>query len=153
MPRTVLASSHKEFNMSHTVNKLSFGHDYPGSTNPLDGAMMLSDAPSLAYKYFLKVVPTLYVDLHEREISTNQFSVTEHATQTNFLSSADLPGVFFYYDLSPIRVKFITERKSFLHFVTNCCAIVGGVFTVMGLVDMALDQLLRKVVRRTVLKK
>lgn len=135
MPRTVLASSHKEFNMSHTVNKLSFGHDYPGSTNPLDGAMMLSDAPSLAYKYFLKVVPTLYVDLHEREISTNQFSVTEHATQTNFLSSADLPGVFFYYDLSPIKVMFKEHQTLFLHFVTNVCAIVGGVFTVSGIID------------------
>ena len=140
MPRTVLASSHKEFNMSHTVNKLSFGHDYPGSTNPLDGAMMLSDAPSLAYKYFLKVVPTLYVDLHEREISTNQFSVTEHATQTNFLSSADLPGVFFYYDLSPIKVMFKEHQTpteiaaQFSGFVT----IVGGTFILHSTKDMDL---------------
>ena len=56
-------------------------------------------------RYFLKVVPTLYVDVNERKISTNQFSVTEHAAETNFATSSDLPGVFFYYDLSPINIE------------------------------------------------
>ena len=121
--------------MSHTVNKLSFGHDYPGLENPLDDVSMSSDVPSLAYKYFLKVVPTLYVDVKEKSISTNQFSVTEHATQTNFQTTSDLPGVFFYYDLSPIKVTFKEHKTLFLHFATNVCAIVGGVFTVSGIVD------------------
>ena len=32
----------------------------------------------------------------------------------------------------------ITERSaSFLHFLTNVCAIVGGIFTVSGLLDGA----------------
>ena len=97
--------------MSHTINKLSFGHDYPGSKNPLDGLLMPSDRFSMAYKYFLKVVPTLYVDVNERKISTNQFSVTEHAAETNFATSSDLPGVFFYYDLSPIKVMFRDDEK------------------------------------------
>ena len=121
--------------MSHTINKLSFGHDYPGSKNPLDGLLMPSDRFSMAYKYFLKVVPTLYVDVNERKISTNQFSVTEHAAETNFATSSDLPGVFFYYDLSPIKVMFREHRILFLHFLTNVCAIVGGVFTVSGIID------------------
>jgi len=49
------------------------------------------------------VVPTIYVDSHNRTINSNQYSVTEH-----FKPSADfnaqLPGVFFFYDLSPIKV-------------------------------------------------
>ncbi|KAB5568682.1 hypothetical protein DKX38_002475 [Salix brachista] len=36
-----------------------------------------------------------------------------------------LPGVFFFYDLSPIKVTFTEEHISFLHFLTNVCAIVG----------------------------
>lgn len=44
-------------------------------------------------------------------------------------------GVFFFYDLSPIMVTFKETRSSFTHFVTGVCAIVGGVFTVMGLLD------------------
>ena len=59
----------RNFNMSHTINKLSFGHDYPGSRNPLDGATMTSNRFSLAYKYFLKVVPTQYVPFSTRASS------------------------------------------------------------------------------------
>ena len=39
------------------------------------------------------------------------------------------------YDLSPIKVVIVEQRSSFLHFLTNVCAIVGGVFTVSGIVD------------------
>lgn len=39
------------------------------------------------------------------------------------------------YELSPIMVKFTETRKSFAHFLTGVCAIIGGVFTVAGLVD------------------
>jgi hypothetical protein len=38
--------------------------------------------------------------------------------------------VFFFYDLSPIMVRYVEQRKSFLHFLTSVCAVVGGVFTV-----------------------
>jgi hypothetical protein len=54
----------------------------------------------------LQVVPTEYVDLKGSSTNSNQFSVTE-----NFREGADahaggrsLPGVFFFYDLSPIKV-------------------------------------------------
>lgn len=138
---------HRNFNMSHTINKLSFGHDYPGSQNPLDGVYLRSDRFSLAYKYFLKVVPTMYVDLKDKAISTNQFSVTEHATGTEYGAGSDLPGVFFYYDLSPIKVMFKEHKTLFLHFVTNVCAIVGGVFTVSGIID-ALFYHTQKMIRK-----
>lgn len=46
-----------------------------------------------------------------------------------------IQGVFFFYDLSPIKVTFKEERRSFLAFLTSACAIVGGVFTVSGIVD------------------
>ncbi|WZZ72491.1 hypothetical protein YC2023_083861 [Brassica napus] len=45
------------------------------------------------------------------------------------------PGVFFYYDLTPIKVIFEEQHVEFLHFLTNVCAIVGGIFTVSGIVD------------------
>lgn len=43
--------------------------------------------------------------------------------------------MFFFYDLSPIKVHVAEKRQSFLHFLTSVCAIIGGVFTVSGLVD------------------
>lgn len=50
----------------------------------------------------------------------------------HFLSSL---GVFFIYDLSPMLVRLTEYRHSFTHFLTNVCAIVGGVFTVAGMLD------------------
>lgn len=54
-------------------------------------------------------MPTDYNDLQGRSTNSNQFSVTE-----NFRESADahlggrsLPGVFFFYDLSPIKVRVL----------------------------------------------
>ena len=36
------------------------------------------------------------------------------------------------------QVRFAETRSSFLHFVTSVCAIVGGVFTVSGIIDSGL---------------
>ncbi|KAL5994882.1 hypothetical protein ACLOJK_024939 [Asimina triloba] len=84
------------------------------------------------------VVPTIYTDIRGRKIQSNQFSVTEHFRPAEGYPQP-LPGVFFFYDFSPIKVDFTEENVSLLHFLTNICAIVGGVsisvFTVSGIVD------------------
>eukprot|EP00887_Chlorella_sp_A99_P002342 scaffold10.g2342.t1 len=85
--------------------------------------------------YFLKVVPTRYAYLSNSTVATNQFSVTEHFIEANPHSSGSLPGLFFFYELSPIKVSFQESRLSLLAFLTSVCAIVGGVFTVSGIVD------------------
>jgi len=47
----------------------------------------------------------------------------------------DCQGFFFMYDLSPIMVQFTEHRRSLAHFLTGVCAIIGGVFTVAGIID------------------
>eukprot|EP00899_Mesostigma_viride_P021693 jgi/Mesvir1/29525/Mv07020-RA.1 len=126
----------KDFNVSHVINKLSFGADFPGVMNPLDGAKYMQEQREGGmYQYFIKVVPTIYTDIAGNSIYTNQFSVTEHYRQQEAAAGRSLPGVFFFYDLSPIKVKFMERRSSFMQFLTSVCAIVGGVFTVSGIVD------------------
>ena len=51
-----------------------------------------------------QVVPTIYTTRSNRTISTNQYSVTEHFKPSNVMAGHNLPGVFFFYDLSPIKV-------------------------------------------------
>jgi len=135
-----------KFNMSHTINRLSFGKDFPGIVNPLDNVTKASDNPEHAiamYQYFVKVVPTTYESLNGNVLNTNQYSVTEHFKPLKGENAHGLPGVFFMYELSPIMVKFSEARKSFAHFLTSLCAIVGGVFTVAGMVDSVLYQSMR----------
>jgi endoplasmic reticulum-Golgi intermediate compartment protein 3 len=54
---------------------------------------------------------------------------------TNSLVPPKHTGVFFQYEISPMLVHYEQFRKPFTHFLTDVCSIVGGVFTVAGLVD------------------
>ncbi|KAI3807790.1 hypothetical protein L1987_23724 [Smallanthus sonchifolius] len=87
------------------------------------------------HKESFNVVPSVYTDVKGRDIQSNQFSVTEHFKVAEVGRLLTLPGVFFFYELSPFKVTFTEEHVSFLHFLTNVCAITGGVFTVSGILD------------------
>ncbi|KAK9154462.1 hypothetical protein Sjap_001942 [Stephania japonica] len=128
----LLSLQAENYNITHKINKLSFGKEFPGIVNPLDGVQWTQQKSGI-YQYFIKVVPTIYTDIRGRKINSNQFSVTEH------FRAADghplPPGIFFFYDFSPIKVTFNEEKSSLLHFLTNICAIIGGIFTVSGIID------------------
>lgn len=93
---------------------------------------------SFSYNYFLKVVPTTY-EYHDGRIINNtyQYSVTRSTKliSGNNIFGSQLPGIFVNYDLSPIMIKYKERSKSFIHFITGCCAIIGGLFTIAGIFD------------------
>ncbi|XAR49448.1 hypothetical protein NMG60_11032663 [Bertholletia excelsa] len=124
------------YNISHKINKLAFGDYFPGVVNPLDRVEWVQGTSNGGmYQYFIKVVPTIYTDIRGRTIRSNQFSVTEHFKSAEISHSRPPHGVYFFYDLSPIKVTFREGHTPFLHFVTYLCAIIGGTFTVAGIVD------------------
>ena len=127
----------EQFNITHTINSLSFGDQFPGIKSPLDGQSRSLEDTHGMYQYFIKVVPTRYQGLHKKEIESNQYSVTEHMRHLSPGSGKGLPGLYFYYEVSPVQAIFEERRKNkFLSFLTNVCAIVGGAFSVMGIVDV-----------------
>ncbi|XP_077807885.1 endoplasmic reticulum-Golgi intermediate compartment protein 3 isoform X3 [Macaca mulatta] len=131
-----------QINMTHYIQHLSFGEDYPGIVNPLDHTNVTAPQASMMFQYFVKVVPTVYMKvdgeapLPPQVLRTNQFSVTRHEKVANgLLGDQGLPGVFVLYELSPMMVKLTEKHRSFTHFLTGVCAIIGGMFTVAGLID------------------
>ncbi|CAI5777982.1 Uncharacterized protein PODLI_1B024140 [Podarcis lilfordi] len=123
-------------NMTHFIKHLSFGRDYPGIVNPLDGTVVTAHQASMMFQYFVKVVPTVYMKVDGEVVRSNQFSVTRHEKVANgLIGDQGLPGVFVLYELSPMMVKLTEKHRSFTHFLTGVCAIIGGVFTVAGLID------------------
>ena len=132
--------THK-YNVSHVIHSLSFGQHYPNRVNPLDDATATLRNGSGVFQYFVKVVPTIYKHADGHTIDTCQYSVTDQFKSAHDPSKGFvLPGVFFIYDISPIMVKFTEKRQTFTYFLTSLCAIVGGVFTVAGIVDAAIYQ-------------
>lgn len=125
-----------QFNLTHHIRHLSFGHEYPGIKHPLDDTFVAAQDSGLMYQYFVKIVPTTYRKLNGEVVNTNQFSVTKHKRVVRQVSGEHgLPGVFVLYEFSPMVVQYTENRRSFMHFLTGLCAIVGGIFTVAGLID------------------
>ncbi|KAF8408768.1 hypothetical protein HHK36_004837 [Tetracentron sinense] len=114
-------------NVSHVIHDLSFGPKYPGIHNPLDETARILRETSGTFKYYIKIVPTEYRYLSKEVLPTNQFSVTEYFVPMNEFDRT-WPAVYFLYDLSPITVTIREERRSFLHFITRLCAVLGGTF-------------------------
>lgn len=84
-------------------------------------------------------------------VETHQYSVTSHKRSLKGGTAEDeghkerlhardgIPGVFFSYDISPMKVINKEARpKSFTGFLTGVCAVIGGTLTVAAAVDRGL---------------
>ncbi|XP_047252421.1 endoplasmic reticulum-Golgi intermediate compartment protein 3 isoform X1 [Capsicum annuum] len=134
-------------NVSHIIHDLSFGPKYPGIHNPLDGTSRILRGASGTFKYYIKVVPTEYRYISKEVLPTNQFSVTEYFSPIHDFERT-WPAVYFLYDLSPITVTIREERRSFLHFITRLCAVLGGTFALTGMLDGWMYKLLEAVTKK-----
>ena len=145
--RDLLSFTFDQFNITHTINSLTFGDPFPGAAYPLDGqTRRLQDTHGM-HQYYVKVVPTTYKKLGAvHAIESNQYSVTEHSRHLSPASDRGLPGVYFYYEISPVQAAFEEKRstRTLARFVTSVCAIVGGLFTVMGLVEKVVGSMSRR---------
>ncbi|KAF2146649.1 uncharacterized protein K452DRAFT_355123 [Aplosporella prunicola CBS 121167] len=83
-------------------------------------------------------------------IETHQYSVTSHKRhlaggndeqeghKERLHARGGIPGVFFSYDISPMKVINREARsKSFSGFLVGVCAVIGGTLTVAAAVDRA----------------
>ena len=141
-----------------------YGHPYIsrkhrlGIEDPLRGHRAHTSESQFMFQYFLKVVPTEVHELDGEVIKTYQYSATSHerdlvpfdptkehnppgSTRSGaptFSALEGVPGVFITYDISPLRVVIEEKSNSFSHFLTQTCAIVGGILTIAGLIDAAI---------------
>jgi hypothetical protein len=157
----LIASAFSQFNITHKIHLLHFGNSFPGLNFPLNEQVRSIEDTHGMYQYYLKIVPTTYKHLNGRETVTNQYAVTEHMRHLSPGSGRGLPGTFhilvcqracifnvlcfsllaglyFYYEISPISAYFEERRGhgGIVRLFTSICAIVGGSFTLFGLVDM-----------------
>jgi len=128
-----------QLNISNVITHLSFGEEFPGMHNPLDGEenIWTDHNVSPMYEYFVNIVPTVFESQYGDTIWTNQYSFMKYIQKINLHSATarGVPGFFIMYDFSPIIVEYRESSKSFLHFLTNIFAIIGGIFTVFRLID------------------
>ncbi|CAK9175530.1 unnamed protein product [Ilex paraguariensis] len=165
VPGNLIISAHSgvhsfdasQMNMSHIISHLSFGKKisprvmsdikrvlpYLGrSHDKLNGQAYITDpgdsTANVTIEHYLQIVKT--------EVMTRSYKLVEeyeYTAHSSLVHSLDIPTAKFHFELSPMQVLVTENPKSFSHFITNLCAIIGGVFTVAGILDSILHNTLR----------
>ena len=150
-----------KINAQHKINQISFGEfnkneiwsnfgkDISKLSASLSNIKKKNDQKSRIYQYYLKIVPTKFMTFSKKEINSYQYTYSSFAE----FSLNEMPTIYFRYDLSPITVEYKQYRETFLNFFINICAILGGVFTVTGIIDAIIHQSVVLLLRKAELNK
>lgn len=132
-----------EIDFAHVIHEVRFGEtprlDVPDSSfNPLAARQVLDKTSMESHDYVMKIVPTVYEDLSGSRVVSYQYTYA-YKTYISFSPMGRfIPAIWFKYDLNPITVRYHEKRPPFYTFITTVCAIVGGTFTVAGIIDSAI---------------
>lgn len=148
----------KATNLSHIVHHFSFGAPLPQrvlrhlpgdvrrNINPLDGKVFVNREEHTTHEHYVKVVSTHY-RVGKSSIFNRGDSLGYQMATSNHRYKSDpaVPEAKFSFDLSPTAVVIIQGGKRWYEFVTSVCAIIGGVFTVVSLLDGAVYNIAKTV--------
>ncbi|GMT36015.1 hypothetical protein PFISCL1PPCAC_27312, partial [Pristionchus fissidentatus] len=125
--------------MRHIIHSIKFGDqivDYvKGSFDPLSNKNSTASQPLATHEYILKIVPTVFESIGGSMTTAYQYTFGHREYVSYHHSGRIIPAVWFKYELQPITVKMTETRQSFYTFLTSICAVVGGAFTVAGIID------------------
>ena len=147
-------------NLDHKINYMYFGdsqdkwdlkHGLAKATlqNTLYRKESKKEKNQMVYQYYLKIVPAKYV-------VENKYSKYKYQYTVNSFSDVaynGLPSLYFKYDLSPITVEYKYSKMKFLTFLINVFAILGGVFTVAGIIDAIIHKSVLLLLRKAEMNK
>lgn len=142
-------------NATHSIENLSFGrplkeaqkkalaamdsrvedNEILATTNTLDGNFFVSQHNDRTFEHFLQVVPTIYKFRSGQELLVYKYT----STSAEHEDTEDYPSAKFSFQISPMAVIVREEGVPTYHFLTNVCAIVGGLFTVFSIMSGAAD--------------
>eukprot|EP00560_Eucampia_antarctica_P007951 CAMPEP_0197823648 /NCGR_PEP_ID=MMETSP1437-20131217/975_1 /TAXON_ID=49252 ORGANISM="Eucampia antarctica, Strain CCMP1452" /NCGR_SAMPLE_ID=MMETSP1437 /ASSEMBLY_ACC=CAM_ASM_001096 /LENGTH=459 /DNA_ID=CAMNT_0043422915 /DNA_START=112 /DNA_END=1494 /DNA_ORIENTATION=- len=138
-------------NLTHRVNHLSFGtpvskmdrsfkrvlKQVPENLrkfNLLDDKTFKADQAHQAHHHYIKVVSTHF---ELGNVIPTMYQFLEQSQVVNY-KEVSIPEARFSYDLSPMSVIVKKQGRKWYDYVTSLCAIIGGTFTTLGLIDATL---------------
>ncbi|PKA52611.1 Protein disulfide isomerase-like 5-4 [Apostasia shenzhenica] len=150
-------------NVSHVISHFSFGKKLSqrmhsemkrlspylgGSHDRLAGHSYVishdDNKENVTIEHYLQLVKTEIVSRKSSQ-ELKLFEEHEYTAHSSLVHSLSIPVAKFHFEPSPMQVLVTENRKSFSHFITNLCAITGGVFTVAGILDSILHNTMRLV--------
>ncbi|XP_064600110.1 endoplasmic reticulum-Golgi intermediate compartment protein 1-like [Liolophura sinensis] len=128
--------------MAHYIHEVRFGQKpaakldvIKGSFNPLKDSDKTASEAHATHDYIVRIVPTVFEDSRNNMYFPFQYTFSHRDVIQQGHGGIRMPAIWFRYQLSPITAKYHEKRKPFYHFLTTVCAIIGGTFTVAGIID------------------
>jgi hypothetical protein len=123
----------------HEATKAHFPTNFAQSTMPMNDNVYITDKLHEAHHHYLKLV------------STNLMSYQVlQSSQLTFYKNDQVPEAKFIVDLSPIAVSYRLKSRPWYDYITSLMAIIGGTFTVVGMLESGIRTATRpKTPRRT----
>ncbi|KAL7568997.1 hypothetical protein ACA910_021288 [Epithemia clementina (nom. ined.)] len=141
-------------NLSHEIHMLTVG-DPMGLTlvesgrapapesvkrklSPMNGNVYVTYNLHEAYHHYLKVVTT---NLENMKVGSRHIKAYQilQSSQLSFYRNDLVPEAKFIFDLSPIAVSYRTTSRHWYDYLTSLMAIVGGTFTVVGMLESGIQ--------------
>ena len=89
--------------------------------------------------YYTEVTPITILDYEGNRRFTNQYS----ATHQNMLIGNEQSQIIIKYEMSPIQVVYKFQDQSLFKFMVNMCAVIGGFFTVISMLESMISTVKR----------
>jgi thiol-disulfide isomerase/thioredoxin len=136
---------HEALDLRHAVHQLTFGRPLNRRSqrriprksrhlmDRLKGKVFESKLANATFEHYIKVVSTTFTRSGGSAVEFYKYT----ASSNSFIDEKEKPQARFSYDLSPMHVTVSEKSVALYHFLTSVCAIIGGVFTVLGLMDSA----------------
>jgi len=70
----------------------------------------------------------------------NPLHVYQFTANSNKIVNQQMPSLYLRYDFSPVTVRYQETQEHFSHFLVQICAVIGGIFTVAGILDTLLHK-------------
>jgi len=159
-------------NVSHIINHLSFGKPFSKyfikeglkntpdgfleSTRPFDQNVYVTHKEHEAHHHYLKVITT---DFDAEKLARKKYSQNKgfykppelnrayqilQSSQLSLYKNDIVPEAKFTYDLSPIAVSYVKTSRAWYDYFTSVMAIVGGTFTVVGMLESGINSVSSK---------
>ena len=141
-------------NVSHLVHHLSVGEPFAerlmeensiippevrNKLKPMNGNAYVTFELHEAHHHYIKIVTTNVEGLRRGNREFKAYQILENS-QLSYYRNDVVPEAKFMYDLSPIAVTYEWESKTWYDYVTSIMAIVGGTFTVVGMLESSISK-------------
>ena len=123
-------------NLSHWIQSVRFGPEYAGQVDTLANTKWQQRGRGFYfYHYRLQIVPTTGFNEHGRRVDGYQYSASFSERPILKTVSKKHPGIALAFETSAIAVRIYKRYHPMVRWLTQMLAVMGGGFTIGGLVD------------------